>query len=142
MFKIEKRFTFPMGHRLSKHKGRCLYIHGHNFLILLGLKSKILNANDMVMDFSDVKEMVSEYIDKLDHSLLLNNTDHKMAKILTEMGMHVNTIDHDPTAEKLAENFYKHVEFKLKNSTDLYEVNIDYVTVYENENSKATYTEE
>jgi hypothetical protein len=47
---------------------------------------------------------------------------------------------HDPTAEKLSERFYKTIEYELSTRHPI--VKIDYVTVYENEKSKATYSEE
>lgn len=140
MYIIEKRFTFPMGHRLSKHKGRCFSMHGHNFTVLVGIKSEVLNDNDMVMDFSDLKVLVSEYFDELDHCLLLNETDKDIAHNAAEMGMRVKTVPHDPTAEKLAENIYNHVELQLALRKDLVTVQVEYVTVFENENSKAIYT--
>jgi 6-pyruvoyltetrahydropterin/6-carboxytetrahydropterin synthase len=141
MYKIEKRFTFPMGHRLSKHQGRCFSMHGHNFTVMVGLKSELLNTNDMVMDFSDLKQLVADYFDELDHCLLLNEIDSDIAKNAEKMGMRVKLVPHDPTAEKLAEDIYHHVELQLALREDLVIVKVDYVTVYENENSKATYSE-
>jgi 6-pyruvoyltetrahydropterin/6-carboxytetrahydropterin synthase len=140
MYKIEKRFTFPMGHRLSKHQGRCFSMHGHNFTVLVGVKSEILNTNDMVVDFSDLKELVKDYFDQLDHCLLLNEIDRDIADNAEKMGMRVKLVPHDPTAEKLAEDIYNHVELQLAMNKDMVTVKVDYVTVYENENSKATYT--
>jgi len=48
MYKVEKKFTLPIGHRLSKHQGRCFSLHGHNFTVLVGVKAELLNENDMV----------------------------------------------------------------------------------------------
>ena len=140
MYKIEKRFTLPIGHRLSKHKGRCFLIHGHNFTILVGIKARKLNENDMLIDFSDLKALVNEYLDGLDHCLLLNNDDWKLADQLKEAGMRTLKISCDPTAEHLAERLYINIRHGL--SQQFPEILIDYVTVFENENSKATYTEE
>ena len=75
MYRIEKRFTVPIGHRLSKHPGRCASIHGHNFVIYVGLKTFQLNENDMIIDFSDLKEFVNTLLDDYDHTLLVNKTD-------------------------------------------------------------------
>jgi len=138
MFRIEKRFTFPMGHRLSKHRGRCFSMHGHNFTVLIGVKASELDENDMVIDFSNLKALVGGFLDGLDHCLLLNETDAELGKQLEGMGMRVITVDHDPTAERLAKDIFESVEIAL---TKMYpNVLIDYVTVYENENSKATYS--
>ena len=137
MYKIEKRFTFPMGHRLSKHKGRCFSMHGHNFTVLVGIKAPKLDANDMVMDFSELKIIVGQILDELDHCLLLNIDDQEMGKKLKEMNMRVMFVNNDPTAERLAEKLYMSLT-KIFSKTHPYVI-MDYVTVYENENSKATY---
>ena len=138
MYRIEKRFTFPMGHRLSKHKGRCFSMHGHNFTVLIGVKAAALNDDDMVIDFSNLKALVDGFLDNLDHCLLLNETDAELGKQLEGLGMRVITVDHDPTAEKLSEEIYKSMDDAFKKMYP--EVLMDYVTVYENENSKATYS--
>lgn len=143
MFRIEKRFTVPIGHRLSKHKGRCASIHGHNFTILVGLVHFELDENDMIIDFSDLKAIVNALLDNYDHKLLVNKTDADwLAPLAEKMGFRASIFDHenhDPTAERLSEQLF----LKL---TELFKtfphVNVEYVTVYENENSKATYSEE
>ena len=139
MYRIEKRFTLPIGHRLSKHKGRCFSIHGHNFTILVGIKAEKLNDNDMLIDFSDLKKLVNEILDGLDHCLLLNQDDKQIADQLKEMGMRTLLIGSDPTAEHLSERLYSLLRHNL--SQQYPEIMMDYVTVFENENSKATYSE-
>ena len=138
MYRIEKRFTFPMGHRLSKHKGRCFSMHGHNFTVLIGVKAEELDDNDMVIDFSNLKAVVGGFLDNLDHCLLLNKTDEELGAPLKELGLRVIFVDHDPTAEKLSEEIYNSIDEALK--TMYPNVSLEYVTVFENENSKATYS--
>jgi len=140
MFYIEKRFTLPIGHRLSKHKGRCYSIHGHNFVVLVGVKSSKLNKDDMIIDFSNLKAVVSGFLDNLDHCLLLNvKKDKDLLDLLHKMNMRATGVDFDPTAERLSHEIYKHVKVTLQKMYP--KVQMDYVTVYENENSKATFKE-
>jgi len=141
LFKIEKKFSFPMGHRLSKHEGCCSNIHGHNFIVMVGVKSKTLDSNDMVIDFSKLKDLVQPLMDMYDHSTTLNECDlEKFGKPLVDLGMKVNILtDGDPTAEHLSKEIYDLVKQELLREYPW--VEIDYITVYENENSKATYTE-
>ena len=141
MFYIEKRFTLPIGHRLSKHKGRCYSIHGHNFIVLVGVKASKLNDDDMIIDFSNLKAVVSGFLDNLDHCLLLNvKKDKDLLDLLHKMDMRVTGVDFDPTAEKLSFEIYSNIKKTLEK---MYKgVIMDYVTVYENENSKATYRED
>ena len=142
MFHIEKRFTLPIGHRLSKHKGRCASIHGHNFTILVGIAYFQLNKNDMLIDFTELKSLVNNILDSYDHSLLVNKVDIEWLEPLSEkLNLRAHIFDnnnYDPTAERLSEQLF----LKLKAIFTPYEFKIDYVTVYENENSKATYSEE
>jgi len=144
MFRIEKRFTVPIGHRLSKHKGRCSSIHGHNFTILVGLKHFELNRDDMIIDFSDLKRIVNDILDNYDHTLLVNKKDLIwMEPLAKEMGMRARIFDnedHDPTAERLSERLF----LDLTNTFHAlgFVFDVEYVTVFENENSKATYSEE
>lgn len=140
MYRIEKRFTLPIGHRLSKHKGRCFSFHGHNFTILVGVKSNRLDDNDMVIDFSNLNSIVNSYLDGLDHCTLLNITDKEIGNQLKELGSRILFMGHDPTAEILSERIYKSVKAMLEPAYP--NIMMDYVTVYENENSKATYSED
>lgn len=142
MYRIEKRFTLPIGHRLSKNKGRCSSIHGHNFTILVGIKADHLNDNDMIIDFSDLKAMINAVLDYYDHKLLVNEKDAEwMAPLAKELNLRASIFNHeghDPTAERLSEQLFN----KLKIIFDVFNFNLEYVTVYENENSKATFSEE
>lgn len=140
MYKIERRFTVPIGHRLSKHKGLCKNIHGHNFTVLVGIKAEKLDENDMVMDFSQLKEIVDDELKMFDHCLVLNTDDGALARDLRIHGIceRIMTFSGDPTAENLAKHLYDVIEEKLS-EIKTYAI-IDYVTVYENENSKATFT--
>jgi 6-pyruvoyltetrahydropterin/6-carboxytetrahydropterin synthase len=141
MYRIEKRFTIAGGHRLSKHKGRCFSLHGHNYAVLVGIKSPKLDENDMVIDFTDLKKHVNEILDPLDHCMLVNSCDMDSLEPFIERGMRIMTIGEcDPTAERIAEKLFLRLREKFY---VLYKyIQIDYVTVYENENSKATYSEE
>jgi 6-pyruvoyltetrahydropterin/6-carboxytetrahydropterin synthase len=142
MFRIEKRFTVPIGHRLSKHKGRCFSIHGHNFTVLVGLMANNLNVNDMIIDFSDLKSIVNEILDSYDHTLLVNKRDADwvipLAQQLGTRAQIFHEEEYDPTAERLAEKLFKDLYKVFINREANFEV--EYVTVYENENSKATYS--
>ncbi len=139
MYKISREFSFPMGHRLSKHKGRCQFFHGHNFKVIVGLMSEELNKNDMVMDFGNLKLIVEGFIDKkFDHTLALNQSDDDITEKMQEMipGLRVVHYEQDPTAEVLAHHIYDFVY----EATPI-GIMVEYVTVYENDKSTATYTE-
>ena len=80
MYKIKKRLVVSAAHYLKlDYDSKCTSLHGHNWIIDVYLKSKELNNNGMIMDFSVIKEKIEK---KLDH------------KILNDV------IDVNPTAEK------------------------------------------
>ena len=138
MYEIEKRFTLPMGHRLSKHEGRCANWHGHNITVLIGVESNKLNNNDMVIDFSDLKKEAMKVLDEWDHCLLVNESDVILESNIDQNDFRIIAFQFDPTAEKLSEVLYRTLKPRLMQT---FSVDIAYVTIYENENSKATYRE-
>ena len=142
MFRIEKKFSFPMGHRLCKHDGACFNFHGHNYNVMIGMASPKLNKNDMVVDFGILKKFIQPYINDLDHALMLNGADQHKG-VLNKLGMKIILIDTDPTAERMAEQIFFYINDKieaLRTLSDNKELYIEYVTVYETDGAKATYS--
>lgn len=141
MYRISKEFTFAMGHRLSYHEGACRNIHGHNYRIVVGVKSEKLNNEGMVIDFSDLKYITKSFLDMMDHALMINKVDkyaiEKMKEILPFLK--VVELDFEPTAENMARMIYEHVGQAL-NKKAWQDIKVDYVTVYETETSEATYS--
>ena len=137
MFIIRKTFKVPIGHRLSKHQGLCKNIHGHNLKIEVQVSSPTLNQNDMVMDFSDLKEMVKTYIERLDHCALLNINDKENVQYIHNCDYKVQLFPGDPTAEALARYLYQELSDKFEKLPQ--RIQLDYVHVWENENSMAGY---
>lgn len=139
MFVIEKKFDIAIGHRLSKHEGKCKSIHGHNLTILVGIRSEKLNENDMVIDFYDLKQYVDIFLKEWDHALLLNKSDEYLTSYVPS-GTKLEFFKSDPTSERLAELLFHKLEVNL--AMDREEVKLDYVTIYETEGSQATYYED
>jgi len=142
MYRISKEFSFSMGHRLSRHLGLCKNIHGHNYTVIVALKSPTLNGNGMVMDFGDLKAIVSNYLKKYDHALMINEDDVEGIEKLKEVipYLKVVTVPHEPTAENMAREIYEYVDSEVKKYAG--EMSMDFVTVYETDGSQATYSED
>ena len=71
-----------MAHRLTlNYDSKCTRLHGHNAVVVVYCKSRELNENGMVVDFTHVKKTVS---DALDHTYVND------------------VVDFNPTAENLA----------------------------------------
>lgn len=68
MYYVKKRLEISAAHRLClDYESKCTAVHGHNWIIIVECRSRELNDNGMVTDFSIIKKIVSE---RLDHTLL------------------------------------------------------------------------
>lgn len=138
MYYITKSFEVPIGHRLSKLTGsKCVFCHGHNFKIEVTAKSNSLNKNDMVMDFSDLKTLVNSLIEKWDHGMFLNENDPEVNNIKS---CRLTTFSTDPTAEVLCKYLFDKLNEEFLKMFPI--IRMHSVSIWEMEDSKATYLEE
>jgi 6-pyruvoyltetrahydropterin/6-carboxytetrahydropterin synthase len=106
-FRVSREIDFCYGHRLLNYAGKCKYLHGHNGRAIITIESATLDERGMVLDFSDIKNVVSAWIDeKLDHRMLLQRTD-PVVPILEKMGEPLFLMDENPTAENIARLIYE-----------------------------------
>lgn len=75
--RVTKEFRFEMAHMLWNYDGPCRNVHGHSYILYVTFSGEPVNdpdstRNGMVIDFSDMKHIVSENIvDRFDHSLMV-----------------------------------------------------------------------
>lgn len=68
MYTVIKRLEISAAHQLSlSYDSKCCNLHGHNWIITVYCRSKELNADGMVTDFSWIKKVVQ---DQLDHKVI------------------------------------------------------------------------
>jgi 6-pyruvoyltetrahydropterin/6-carboxytetrahydropterin synthase len=68
---VTKRMEIAGSHCLSlPYESKCNHIHGHNWEIEVDVSCEVLNSSGMVMDFTEIKRVVS----RLDHTHL-NDTE-------------------------------------------------------------------
>lgn len=102
MFAVSREIDFCYGHRLLNYEGKCRFLHGHNGRAVITVEADKLDHRGMVLDFSDIKNVVTAWIDEnLDHRMLLHNDD-PMVPVLREMGEPMYLLDMNPTAENIA----------------------------------------
>jgi len=107
MFRVSREIDFCYGHRLLNYAGKCKYLHGHNGRAIITIESAKLDERGMVLDFSDIKNVVSTWIDeKLDHLMLLQRTD-PVVPMLEKMGEPLFLMDENPTAENIAKLIFE-----------------------------------
>lgn len=96
MYYVQKKMEISAAHSLRlDYESKCKHLHGHNWHVCVYCKSKTLNANGMVEDFTLIKKRIQ---DKLDHMYLnevltFNPTAENMAKWMC---------DQIPTAYKVS----------------------------------------
>ena len=68
MYYVTKKIEISGAHCLElDYPSKCTNLHGHNWNITIYCKSKELDKNGMVVDFSKIK---SKIVDKLDHQIV------------------------------------------------------------------------
>ena len=126
MFELKVRTHFSAAHKIINHPGKCQYLHGHNWNVDVLVQSRELNHIGMAVDFSDVKKIVKEVIDPLDHSYL---NEHPT----------FSTVENNPTAEVISRYVFNEVRGRLRNIAPHAEVKR--VDIYETDTCSASYFE-
>ena len=83
MYTVIKRMEISAAHSLSlSYPSKCEYLHGHNWIITVHRRSKELNADGMVIDFSHIKRVVKDQLDhrNLNEVLPFNPTAENIAR--------------------------------------------------------------
>ena len=81
MFTVIKRMEISAAHKLIlPYRSKCASLHGHNWIITVYCRSERLNADGMVVDFTQIKQAVKEKLDhrNLNEVLPFNPTAEKM----------------------------------------------------------------
>jgi 6-pyruvoyltetrahydropterin/6-carboxytetrahydropterin synthase len=152
---VTKELTFDAAHRLLGYNGPCANLHGHTYKIQLTFSARELDKDGFVVDFSVMKQLISENIlMHWDHATHLNSEDPlvglfdeyngKVRKGGEEMISFI-TYNGNPTAENMAEVLYTQIRGLLHDEhiTSVYgltnQPQIVKVVVWENPVSFATY---
>jgi 6-pyruvoyltetrahydropterin/6-carboxytetrahydropterin synthase len=131
VFRVTREIDFCYGHRLLNYDGKCKYLHGHNGRAIIAIEAEKLDDRGMVLDFSDIKKVVSRWIDtELDHRMLLHRDDPAI-DALRKLGEPLQLLDVNPTAENIAKLIF---DFTASQGFPVVEVNL-----WETPNCFATY---
>lgn len=138
MYTIETQISFDSAHFLSRYQGKCGNIHGHRWTVKVAVKGEKLEENNsqtrgMLMDFSELKKLLRDMGDSLDHAFILEKGTlaEDTYACLKRDGFKLVEVPFRPTAENFARWF--HEELTEKGFL------LDEVTVYETPNNCATY---
>jgi len=107
--RVTKRFHFEMAHTLYEYDGLCRNIHGHSYNLEVTLIGEPRNEpghpkDGMVMDFSEIKEIVkTQIVTRFDHALMVNRlVPEKQQELLKQTTERVIIVDFQPTSENIA----------------------------------------
>jgi 6-pyruvoyltetrahydropterin/6-carboxytetrahydropterin synthase len=121
MYEVTIKKSFSAAHRISDIGGRCEALHGHNFLVEVAVAGESLNAEGLLIDFRILKRWTEEVLDRLDHKFL-NELDYFKER--------------NPSSEQIARYLYEQIDELARQGN----VQLSGVTVWESENSCATYS--
>jgi 6-pyruvoyltetrahydropterin/6-carboxytetrahydropterin synthase len=122
MFEVAVEQSFASAHALRNYKGRCENVHGHNWKVRVVIEGEKLDATGMLVDFLDVKSLLGEILDRIDHQFLNEIPPFDVV---------------NPSAENIAEYFYQQLNGKLAETP--VPVRIREVKIWETEIHSATY---
>jgi 6-pyruvoyltetrahydropterin/6-carboxytetrahydropterin synthase len=125
MYEVTVEDTFAAGHYLRNYKGKCENPHGHNYKIRVTLAGAELDKAGLLLDFKDLKDVMKNSIERLDHQMI-----NDIAPF-TEI---------NPSAENLAKYFYDETNAGLSKVTNG-RVRVKDVTVFETDVTTARYSE-
>jgi 6-pyruvoyltetrahydropterin/6-carboxytetrahydropterin synthase len=120
---VSKEFTFHAAHHLHNYRGKCMNLHGHEYVVVVGI-SGFTDNRGLTLDFGDLKRIWKEQVEVyLDH------------RYLNETLPLMNT-----SAENMVYWIYKQFEKFLPQ--DYLGIRMEFIRLYETKTSYAEYTRE
>jgi 6-pyruvoyltetrahydropterin/6-carboxytetrahydropterin synthase len=119
MFEVSVEQTFAAGHALRNYNGKCENVHGHNYRVEITVSGEELNSIGLLVDFVEVKRLMSGVVDYLDHRFINELSPFDVI---------------NPSAENMAKYFYDEVSRGLETG-----VRIAQVKVWETDTTTALY---
>ena len=131
-FQVTKQIEFCYGHRLLNYEGKCQYLHGHNGVVEVEIRSDQLDSKGMVLDFNEIRDVLKPWIDNnLDHRMILR-ADDPLVSVLTKFKEPLYLMEENPTAENISKLIFQHLVSEGLNPAS--------VRLWETSSSHATYT--
>ena len=120
MYEVAIRKRFAAAHQLRNYGGKCEDLHGHNWVVEVGVTGSALDDIGLLLDFKILKGYVDEVLEEFDHKYL---NDHEWFK------------ERNPSSEYLCRYLHEQLTARLEAPA----LEISFVRVWESEDSVATY---
>ena len=118
------RSEFSASHSLRNYGGKCEALHGHNFAVEVVVKGSRLDPDtEILMDFKEIKAILKEVLQPLDHA-------------------HLNETPPFDVMNPSSENLARYIHQGMASRVEAHGVRLASVTVSEKAAQSATYVEE
>ena len=122
IWRLAIRGEFCAAHALRHYQGKCERLHGHNYGVEVTVQGeRLLPDTELLLDFTDMKAMLKQALESLDHQFLNDVPPFN---------------DINPSAENLARYIWQRLAPLLPQAVQLHSV-----TVSEKDIQSATYME-
>lgn len=129
--RLTREFSFEMSHVLHNYDGPCRNVHGHSYRLFVTVAGIPVNdpgnpKNGMVMDFTDLKQIVMrEIVDIFDHAVAVSNDfeKEKMGMLAKTFGNTV-VLDYQPTCENMVADFAGRISRHLPSRVHLHSLKL------------------
>ena len=140
-FSIEiKLKDFSAAHRIiNNYNGICRNLHGHNYMAIINIESDKLDSTGFVVDFADIKKIINTWIaENIDHCVILTKDDVALYDFVKQNNQKYYLMDNveNTSAENIAMHLFNKFSYLI---TDLPNIILQSVKVYESVNSSASY---
>jgi 6-pyruvoyltetrahydropterin/6-carboxytetrahydropterin synthase len=122
MFELKITSQFAAAHQLRNFKQKCERLHGHNWRVDVFIRSPELDAIGLVRDFGEIKDATRQVLQELDHRFLNEIAPFDVL---------------NPSSELLARHIFNRLGERINEGR----LRVSRVSVWESENSCASYWE-
>ncbi|OGS21370.1 MAG: 6-carboxytetrahydropterin synthase QueD [Elusimicrobia bacterium RIFOXYA2_FULL_40_6] len=126
MFSVTTIASFCGAHNLRNYKGKCENLHGHNWKVETTVSGDKLDKSGLLLDFTDLKEIVSGLLENFDHKYL------NQVKPFNKL---------NPTSEIIAKYIHDELKNRLQDDYSKLEFSKIKITVWESDKQWASYSE-
>ena len=70
MYTVSVRAHYDSAHFLRNYNGKCEQLHGHRYVVEVALQAEELNESGIAYDFVDLKKVLRDLAERLDHRLI------------------------------------------------------------------------
>lgn len=131
IIRVTREFSFEMAHVLKGYDGPCRNVHGHSYRLFVTITGKPVNdntspRNGMVLDFTDLKEIVvHSIVERFDHSVVISSDfAAEKRKMMADAFGNAVIVDYQPTCENLVTDFAGRIKSELPAGINLYSLRL------------------